>query len=35
MGGDSGYATRTRRLKLVDVIAQSVGLIGPVFSAAA
>ena len=35
MGGDSGYERLgTRRLKLVDVIAQSVGLIGPVFSAA-
>jgi amino acid transporter len=35
MGGESGYERLgTRRLKLIDVIAQSVGLIGPVFSAA-
>jgi amino acid transporter len=35
MGGDSGYERLgKRRLKLVDVVAQSVGLIGPVFSAA-
>ena len=35
LGGDTGYERLgTRRLKLVDVIAQSVGLIGPVFSAA-
>lgn len=35
MGGDSGYERLgRRRLKLVDVVAQSVGLIGPVFSAA-
>ena len=35
MGGDAGYERLgKRRLKLVDVIAQSVGLIGPVFSAA-
>jgi amino acid transporter len=33
--GDSGYERLgRRRLKLVDVVAQSVGLIGPVFSAA-
>ena len=33
--GDSGYERLgTRRLKLYDVVAQSVGLIGPVFSAA-
>ena len=35
MGGDPGYERLgRRRLKLVDVVAQSVGLIGPVFSAA-
>jgi amino acid transporter len=35
MGGDAGYERLgKRRLKLVDVVAQSVGLIGPVFSAA-
>jgi amino acid transporter len=35
MSGDSGYERLgTRRLKLYDVVAQSVGLIGPVFSAA-
>jgi amino acid transporter len=35
MGGETGYERLgRRRLKLVDVIAQSVGLIGPVFSAA-
>jgi amino acid transporter len=35
MTGDTGYERLgRRRLKLVDVIAQSVGLIGPVFSAA-
>jgi amino acid transporter len=35
MSGDTGYERLgRRRLKLVDVIAQSVGLIGPVFSAA-
>ena len=35
MGGDAGYERLgRRRLKLVDVVAQSVGLIGPVFSAA-
>jgi amino acid transporter len=35
MRDDSGYERLgTRRLKLIDVIAQSVGLIGPVFSAA-
>ena len=35
MGGDTGYERLgRRRLKLVDVVAQSVGLIGPVFSAA-
>jgi amino acid transporter len=35
MRDDSGYERLgSRRLKLVDVIAQSVGLIGPVFSAA-
>jgi amino acid transporter len=35
MGGESGYERLgTRRLKLYDVVAQSVGLIGPVFSAA-
>jgi amino acid transporter len=35
MSDTSGYERLgTRRLKLVDVIAQSVGLIGPVFSAA-
>jgi amino acid transporter len=35
MGGDVGYERLgKRRLKLVDVVAQSVGLIGPVFSAA-
>jgi amino acid transporter len=34
-GTETGYERLgTRRLKLVDVIAQSVGLIGPVFSAA-
>lgn len=34
-GGDTGYERLgTRRLKLIDVVAQSVGLIGPVFSAA-
>lgn len=34
-GGETGYERLgTRRLKLIDVIAQSVGLIGPVFSAA-
>ena len=35
MGGGDGYERLgKRRLKLVDVVAQSVGLIGPVFSAA-
>jgi amino acid transporter len=35
MGEGTGYERLgTRRLKLVDVVAQSVGLIGPVFSAA-
>jgi amino acid transporter len=35
MGGGAGYERLgKRRLKLVDVVAQSVGLIGPVFSAA-
>ncbi|HWL91220.1 MAG TPA: APC family permease [Actinomycetota bacterium] len=35
MTGDTGYERLgRRRLKLVDVVAQSVGLIGPVFSAA-
>ncbi|HET6792216.1 MAG TPA: APC family permease, partial [Actinomycetota bacterium] len=35
MDGSSGYERLgTRRLKLYDVVAQSVGLIGPVFSAA-
>ena len=35
MGGAADYERLgARRLKLVDVIAQSVGLIGPVFSAA-
>jgi amino acid transporter len=35
LGGGAGYERLgTRRLKLVDVVAQSVGLIGPVFSAA-
>jgi amino acid transporter len=35
MGGEAGYERLgRRRLKLVDVVAQSVGLIGPVFSAA-
>ncbi|HEX6579656.1 MAG TPA: APC family permease [Actinomycetota bacterium] len=35
IGGDPGYERLgRRRLKLVDVVAQSVGLIGPVFSAA-
>ena len=35
LGGDTGYERLgKRRLKLVDVVAQSVGLIGPVFSAA-
>jgi amino acid transporter len=34
-GGDTGYERLgARRLKLIDVIAQSVGLIGPVFSSA-
>ncbi|HEX6399789.1 MAG TPA: hypothetical protein VF108_04880, partial [Actinomycetota bacterium] len=35
MRSDTGYERLgARRLKLIDVIAQSVGLIGPVFSAA-